>query len=220
MVTAKICSSCGASNDLIFTNCMFCKSSLPQTDLNQISNDDLIMLAGEWVEKSKEGQLEIINLNATGVNKLLGSRKFMLRPEIIATAEKYLTLLAVRAINNPTLSILLQDLRSKLNSNRKKITNRTRLLIGVGIVGLILTVFVGNMASQEGKEENKEEAKLEHLVNEVNQSIKDKNYTYALTLTDQLVWQYEPASHDDKVQQWDKERKDLKESLENLQKAK
>jgi len=42
MASIKECSSCGAQNDVIFTNCMFCNTSLPIVDENSITNNELI----------------------------------------------------------------------------------------------------------------------------------------------------------------------------------
>jgi len=44
----KDCISCGAPNDIMFTNCVFCKTSLPVIDNDSISNDDLVMLTSDW----------------------------------------------------------------------------------------------------------------------------------------------------------------------------
>jgi len=60
MSATKTCPSCGAENDVIFTNCMFCKTSLPQIDMNSISNEDLILNAGEWVGKARQNDYNLV----------------------------------------------------------------------------------------------------------------------------------------------------------------
>ena len=109
MVATKICPSCGAQNDLIFTNCLFCKTSLPSANINEIPNDELIMKASEWVGKSSEHILVIKGPNAdewTGKGIVT-----MMQGEIVGNAEKYLNLLSVRAISNEAMNSVYQNLR-------------------------------------------------------------------------------------------------------------
>lgn len=117
MAATKECPSCGAQNDVIFTNCMFCKTSLPPTNFDEISNEDLVMKASEWVGKSKE---HTIDLGKDMPNRKFGTIAIMKHGEILGNAEKYLNVLALRSISNNALSIVYIDLKEKLKENSEK----------------------------------------------------------------------------------------------------
>ena len=49
--TIKKCKNYRADNDIFLSNCLYCKTPLPQANLDQITNEDLILNEGEWVGK-------------------------------------------------------------------------------------------------------------------------------------------------------------------------
>jgi|TARA_B110000114_G_C14975404_1_gene350269 hypothetical protein len=217
MAATKECTSCGAQNDVIFTNCMFCKTSLPTVDENAITNDELVMKASEWVGKSSEPMLVMQGPNA---NEWTGKGIVkMMQAEIIGNAEKYLNLLAVRATSNPTLSITYQGLRDKLDKNSKSGSKKKVLRIVLPIIALIiLGVFIGIMASNEGDAENTYQEKLEKVEIQIDEALKDKNYDYALILIEKLVWDHELnlQSNQKKAEAYDNKRRELKETVLTL----
>lgn len=219
MAATKECPSCGAQNDVIFTNCMFCKTSLPKVDENSITNDDLVMKASEWVGKSSEPMLVMQGPNA---NEWTGKGIVkMMQAEIIGNAEKYLNLLAVRATSNPTLAVTYQGLRDKLDKNSKSGSKKKVLRIALPILGFVLLmVFVLFMASGEGDAENAYQEKLEKVEIQIDEALKDKNYDYALILIEKLVWTHELnyPSNQKKAEAYDKKRKELKETVLTLKK--
>lgn len=186
MASIKECSSCGAQNDVIFTNCMFCNTSLPIVDENSITNDELVMKASEWVGKSSEPMLVIQGPEA---NEWTGKGTVrMMQAEIIGNAEKYLNLLEIRAITNPTLSVTYKGLRDKLAKNsdsgsKKKVLRWVYLIIGL----VVLMTFVIIMASGEKDAENSYQEKLNKVEIQIDEALKEKNYDYALVLIDKLV---------------------------------
>jgi len=244
MSTTKNCSSCGAPNDAILINCVYCKSPLPKTDPNSIDTEELIIKCGEWLGRlegcsyvtdpnSGQSELGVLMEAPEGYKppKTMGNlwglssdatKVFLPYSEIISNVEKHLNLLNIRATNNVTLQVTVQGLQSRFDnlktSKKKKINPKTKILIG-SIVGLILLgIFIGHMASKEGDEEKQEEQRLEQLVKDINEAIKEKNYDYALVLTDQLVWKWEPqyASSKEKIKLWDEQRKELKVTIMSL----
>lgn len=219
MSATKECSSCGAQNDVIFTNCMFCKTSLPTADENAITNDELVMKASEWVGKSSEPMLVMQGPDA---NEWTGKGIVrIMQAEIIGNAEKYLNLLAVRATSNPTLSVTYQGLRDKLDKNSKSGSKKKVLRIALPILGFVLLmVFVLFMASGEGDAENAYQEKLEKVEIQIDEALKDKNYDYALILIEKLVWTHELnyPSNQKKAEAYDKKRKELKETVLTLKK--
>lgn len=219
MAATKECPSCGAQNDVIFTNCMFCKTSLPAVDENSITNDELVMKASEWVGKSSEPMLVMQGPNA---NEWTGKGIVrMMQAEIIGNAEKYLNLLAVRATSNPTLAVTYQGLRDRLDKNSKSGSKKKVLRIILPIVAfIIIGIFVGIMASSEGDAENTYQEKLDKVEIQIDEALKDKNYDYALILIEKLVWDHKLnyPSNQKKAEAYDKKRKELKETVLTLKK--
>lgn len=149
MSATKKCITCGAENDLLLTNCIFCKSSLPQVDPNSISNEDLILNAGEWIGKvGSDFEHMTENFNAwTGKGMIRISAN-----QIEGLAQKYLSLLQVRSINNSNLLLAYADLKKELDNKRNNIwyklgidANFRPLFIYIAIlaiVGILLAIIL------------------------------------------------------------------------------
>lgn len=213
MTTTKVCPSCGANNDIIFTNCLFCKTGLPSINIDEITNDDLIMKASEWVEKSAERVLVIKDANAN--EWTMKGIKTLQHGEILANAEKYLNLLSVRAISNETIKIVYQNLKTKLEKNKK--SPKQKMVI-FAIAAVILFIFIFYMALNERSGRKEVFEKLERIEFQIQDAIKDKNYDYALVLVEQLVYSENlTAEANQKIaKQYDEKRKALKETILKL----
>jgi len=137
MPATKECPSCGAQNDIIFTNCIYCKTALPNVDISSISNEDLVMNASEWIGKTNEN---FIIIKGPKANDWTGKDVVSMKHgEIIGNAEKYLNLIAVRASTNPALNSIYQDLKTKLETNSKR--GRTKLTKTLGGFALFFGLF-------------------------------------------------------------------------------
>jgi hypothetical protein len=219
MASIKECPSCGAQNDVIFTNCMFCKSSLPRVDENSITNDELVMKASEWVGKSSEPMLIMQGPHA---NEWTGKGIVkMMQAEIIGNAEKYLNLLQIRATSNPTLSITYLGLRDKLDKNvksgKKKKYILPLILVSIFIaIGLIITLGI----SSEKDSDTAYQERLDSYENQIEIAIKEKNYDYALILIEKLVWTHELnyPKNQKKAESYTDKRKELKDIVSTLKK--
>ena len=143
MSATKTCPSCGAENDVIFTNCLYCKTSLPKVDLNSISNEDLILNAGEWVGKARQYDYTI-EKNDSNANYFTGKGVHItkiMNAEMVGNAEKYLSLIQVRSISNPNLLPLHESLRRQLEENKAfaaKNDPQTKAMEGAKKAGMIL----------------------------------------------------------------------------------
>ena len=215
----KDCTSCGAPNDLMFTNCVFCKDSLPITDNDSISNDDLVMLTSEWVSKSSEGLLII---ESPKKNEWTGKGVVRMQPgEVWGNAEKYLNLLSVRSISNPTLSNLYIDLKSKFEK-KKKTSKKNSPLIKLADIGLPLFLLIGIILyfgiSGESTELDLYQSKIDNIEVKIDKALQEQNYEYALLLIDQLVWDFKLNLNNNKLkaESYDKKRKNLKETIYKL----
>lgn len=226
MPATKECPSCGAQNDVIFTNCMFCKKSLPVVDLNSISNEDLVLRASEWI--GKLGGLAVgdvfwvtLDTPATGINKFFGeaNRKSISYAEILGNVEKYLNLLTIRSINNPILKVTVEGLREKyLKYTKTGKKKKTIFWIAFAFVMVMLISVISYMASKESNEEDKEQERLDKIELQINDAISKKDYNQALILTDQLAWHWKLnyTASQKKAEQYDKQRQSLKESIEKM----
>ena len=232
MIASKICPSCGAQNDLIFTNCVFCKSSLPHTDINSITNDDLIMKASEWVTKSQQPFIEIKDPNS---NDWTGRGiKTIAHGEILSYAEKYLSLLKVRSLNNPTLAETYHDLSNKLsvnkivgqkeckkkggiNFNKPAVQLGLYVMSAILIIAIVLAIILDEKNDSEGIE--KEKARLENILFQINEDIANKNYDAAEIKATQLRYAGPDIyllSGEEAKKAWDETREQLLIKIERL----
>jgi len=213
----KKCSSCAAINDIIFTNCSYCESPLPNIDIDAISTDDLIMKASEWVGNSSEHQITISGPNA---NAFTGKdiRQFQ-SGEIIGNAEKYLSLLKIRAKNNPTISVTVENLTDKLNRNTSSAINKKRKFYAVvaGFV-IIVGIIVGFMASGESQEKDDAITKLDAVEEKIENAILNGKYDYALILVDKLTYTINLSipSNKETSKQYDEKREGYKKSINEM----
>jgi hypothetical protein len=121
MKTNKECPSCGANNDFILTNCVFCSTPLPEIKLDSIDNETLILNAGEWVGKSRQHDY-VIHEAGPDANMFTGRGVKSIKinnADMVANAEKYLALIQVRSISNPNLLAIHNSLRKQLEQNKQ-----------------------------------------------------------------------------------------------------
>lgn len=115
MSATKKCKNCGADNDPLMSVCIFCKSPLAEVDVNSISNEDLILNAGEWIGKvgsDFEHMTEKFNAwTGKGMIKISAN-------QLEGLAQKYLSLLQIRSLNNPNLQLAYSDLKKEFDNKR------------------------------------------------------------------------------------------------------
>ena len=147
MSATKKCTNCGADNDLFLTNCLFCKSPLPEVNLDSISNEDLIMKAGEWIGKVGS---KFIN-RTENFNEWTGKGQTVMSANIVeGLAQKYLSLLQVRSISNQNLMLVYNDLKNEYDKKRESIIYKIGggdktlgfLLVYMGIFMIFLLIVI------------------------------------------------------------------------------
>ncbi|MFW6027047.1 MAG: hypothetical protein ACOCRX_11990 [Candidatus Woesearchaeota archaeon] len=121
MSKIKSCKNCGAENDLLFTNCQFCKSPHPEVDLKSISNEDLVTNAAEWVGRVGTSYTVTSENANTWTGK--GIRTYE-APENEGYAMKYLTLLQVRAATNPSLNGVYNSLKKDFDEKKNSLLGK------------------------------------------------------------------------------------------------
>jgi flagellar basal body-associated protein FliL len=89
------------------------------------------------------------------------------------------------------------------------------VLVGAGV--FVMT----NTSSQKNKDKteqsvNDEKARLEVIINEVNQDVTDKKYDDALLKINSINWLYEPDANKGYVDQYNSQRENLRNTIEQL----
>jgi len=85
-----------------------------------ITNEELVLKAGEWVGKARQPDYSI-EKNDPDANYYTGKGVHIIQiknADIVGNAEKYLSLIQVRAITNATLLPLHENLRKQLDENK------------------------------------------------------------------------------------------------------
>jgi hypothetical protein len=138
MTLGTNCGKCGAPNDPLMVNCIYCKAQLPETDKSKISNEELLANAAEWVGKSSMIAMSLPPQPGVKVGLLTDTT--IRNEQICALAERYLTILAVRAEGSPVVANQLRILESRLKENRK--LPRKKFLTIMGVLLLIITILM------------------------------------------------------------------------------
>jgi type II secretory pathway pseudopilin PulG len=105
---------------------------------------------------------------------------------------------------------------------KKKSSTTWILLIILGIVLAGAAVFfMTNTTSQKSKDKteqsvNDEKARLDVIINEVNQDVSDKKYDDALLKINSINWLYDPSSNKGYVDQYNSQRENLRNTIEQL----
>jgi len=232
----KECPSCGAQNDVIFTNCMFCKTALPNVDINAISNDDLVMNASEWVGKidgiNKFRGVRISLDVSTGINKLFGESnyKYISYSKVIGFAEKYLNILSLRATNNDSLNLIYNNLLEKYNLFVRRAKKKYRLitiLLSVGCLTPIIlwfAIIIFSFASlstnsiSDEKIKNNEFQRLNNIELKIEDAVNSKDYYQALILVEKLQWKIDLGYNPNKelAKQYDTKRAGYKKTISEM----
>jgi len=237
------CPSCGAGNDPILKNCMFCGTRMPESSVDTLQEEELFTNCLEWLSKyetliQNPDQLKAAQMRDQMSNSPfgkimeLGSGKTAISYlTITSTLEKYINLLEVKSQHSPALKEKIEDIRRRYNSAKiqledsKKKGNRKVLLMGIGggVVFILMIILVFTMASGESDSIKNENARLENIVMQINTSVASGNFDYAAILCSQLDWQEQGLSgkQDDKMEEkWKHKREEMLNTINNLKNKK
>jgi len=195
---SKKCTNCGADNDPLFTNCKFCKTSLPVIDLNSISNEDLIQNAAEWI--GKMGTSFTISTKSWLGYHVIDAN------EIEGYASRYLELLHVRATTNIDIHYSYERLQAQFDSKKNNIMvklgggdkKKAPLLIFlVLLVGFILWAVIHMSNSKDSNQI--EVDRLTNLEQQVIADLRQKKYDDAQVLLNGLNYSISWSGKDDSI---------------------
>jgi|GEM_PF-1718624 len=221
MSSGKQCPNCGADNDLLFTNCQFCKTSLPTIDVNSISNEDLLQNAAEWVAKMGM-PFSVSGLNA---NQWTGKdiRHYQVN-EIAGIALKYLTLLQIRSKNNTELLQTYQELKHLHNSKTSgfftKIGGGNKMLGGLLLFFLVYLItsfaWCTNQCSSDSTYDT-EIKRLKSLEQQVVEKTSNKEYDNALILLNGMEYSIHWSNSDSlEVNAWRRKKEGYLNTIREL----
>lgn len=222
------CPSCGAKNDMMFTNCIYCNTPLPQIEMD---NDELVSNASEWIGRlsgSNQSDIRIQIEYASGQNINMGKTKFKVLSfaEVVGYAEKYLNLLELRSYENLQLKNLTERLKHRFDRNldgaKKKHKNELLFVMLMLLIVFIPYFFIiRNIDSEsDNKIENDRYLKLDVIEQKIEDSIVEKNYDRALTQVERLYWSWDlnTESGKDAAKQYDLKRENYRKTISELMK--
>ena len=122
MKATKLCQSCGASNDILLNNCMYCGNQLPSKDPNELDDEILIKNCNTWIG--------LLNASDKRFGAIIdGDGSYYPHAQVIENATEYLGLLEIRALKNKELLIILSSINLRYQSALKSSENLTEINI-------------------------------------------------------------------------------------------
>jgi flagellar basal body-associated protein FliL len=246
MAAIKECPACGAQNDVILSNCMFCKSSLPEYDIEQLNEEELIQNCSEWIGKYEAIVGDSSLLNAAKEKDRFGSmpifgkimdisssKSAISYTLVVSTVEKYLHILDVKTQNSIALRDKVKELNEKYSYAKDNLLKKSekKIKINIAIIGVVVVLFFvlmipffSNMSKEHDTSIEKEKTRLENIVNQVNTAIASGNYDAAEMFCSQLKWEHfdSYSSKDTKElqKQWDEKREAMLKAVRSLKEKK
>lgn len=221
MPKVNTCKACGADNDIIFDNCVFCKKPLERVDYNGLSNEELISNAAEWIQKTREDSIRIPRQDGRSAFYESLNPIILSNGEIRGFAGKYLSMLAYRASQNTELA----DIYNQLNKEfAKKRISTKKMIVFLGMGALFLGLFfMSNIGTTEEKTEAKdrmtEKTRIEQVNKEIEILIDNKDYEKALIKAEEIMWSYKPGTDSVAVEQYNQQRESIKSTINQLLEA-
>lgn len=154
MIRPEKCPNCGFdNNDIIMAHCAICTKPLSKIKIESISDEDIVLSAGEWIGKVGDKHYQTTNdfniwKSAFLKNKYLGLKIGgpdkgifeISKEEVSRIASKYLEILRIRAEKNAALKPVYDNLLKEYDSKNKSLISRfggqKRLML------ILLIVFI------------------------------------------------------------------------------
>lgn len=148
---------------------------------------------------------------------------------ISSSIERYLNLLELKCSNSPVLKNKILEIRSRYNlaksklKQTKKQLNRRLIFILLGAVVLLIGLFsfIFYMVSREKDTIKIENARLEIIVEKINESVAEGKIDYAILLCSQLDWNDQGLSGDqdeEMEKKWSSKKAEMLKVIETIKK--
>lgn len=128
------CPKCGAPREPILSQCAFCKTAFPDKEFKQMSDEELIGNATEWV-----GRCKLKFYYPESGKSVFSVPKMLLNEDIQAIAQKYIDLLEIRSSTSAVLSGHVSVLKTRLDQNVKYQKQNYRFIV----IGIFMFLFIG-----------------------------------------------------------------------------
>ncbi|MEI7596983.1 MAG: hypothetical protein WCK02_14640 [Bacteroidota bacterium] len=153
MAAENICPNCGASNDPVFANCLFCNTQLIKVELSTLSSEAIIENCGLWIGRLAGANSEEGVRLSTGEKGLLSDKFHQLTiGEVKGYVDKYMILLETRTIGNPSLEGILNRMNERYKDAVESFKKNTKnywlivIICGVAVLGIAaLSIWAYNM---------------------------------------------------------------------------
>jgi hypothetical protein len=126
-------------------------------------------------------------------------------------------------VNEPAYQAPAAPQQQYNEPEKKKSSSTTWILLIILVIVLAgsAVFFMTNTTSQKSKDKteqsvNDEKARLDVIINEVNQDVSDKKYDDALLKINSINWLYDPSSNKGYVDQYNSQRENLRNTIEQL----
>jgi len=237
MKNENSCSSCDAANDPILSYCMFCNAALPKSSIDSLEEEELFSNCLVWLSRyetlmENPDQLNVSMLkdNMYYTSSIMESSKHTISFMTISSSiERYLNLLELKCSNSPVLKNKILEIRSRYNlaksklKQTKKQLNRRLIFILLGAIVLLIGLFsfIFYMVSREKDTINIENARLEIIVEKINESVAEGKIDYAILLCSQLDWNDQGLSGDqdeEMEKKWSSKKAEMLKVIETIKK--
>lgn len=215
MSSIKSCKACGADNDIIFDNCVYCKKPLERIDINMISNEELIAKTGEWIGKSRSDSILLPPPEGKSTFWTFMSPSVLNNGQIRGYAQKYLSMLSYRASQNPEIKAVYDDLQSKYNKTKTFNPARSAPYVLLGLFALMI-IFALLYRDPSLKEKEKEKQRIEQVISEVRQEIAEKDYDSAIIKSSEIMWTDNVDEDTLLVRQYNLQREEIQKTIRQL----
>jgi len=123
-------------------------------------------------------------------------------------------------IDAPKVTVTPQQPVSAPEKKKSSTTKVLLIILAIVVVGTaVLTLaYNASLKSKDKTEQsvNDEKARLQVVINDVNQTVSDKKYDDALLKVNSINWLYEPDANKGYVDQYNSQRENLRKTIEQL----
>ena len=169
------CPACGAPIDSLLSACNFCGTAIQSRGMDSLSDEQLIRKAAEWIDKIPDGTIAVVSA---------GETKVMQRGEISGMAAQYISVLRVRAQDNPRLAEAVRHLEQRHERFNRKISSEAKTLICFAL----LMGFMSIMWARAERQVQATVKDLNVLEASIQREIAAGHYSAARSLVVQLEW--------------------------------
>jgi hypothetical protein len=240
---SRNCPTCGATNETFVLNCAYCGAVLDASSKFDEGVTQLIQSCSSFLAKYEALVEDYVGYNSAKQidqyrnDPIFGSlanskKKGDSLLDIKSEISRNLDLLETVAKKSSAVRPVLAELKSRhenAKSREKSIGSPGRIFsqyrlffVAFGLFFALMIPFFVNMERKSTAGANAENARLEAIVEKVDQSIASGDLSAARYFCSQIVWKYDDdyTSFDEQALGWEETRKTMLEAIENIEQKK